>query len=397
MRRSSLVCATLFFAAGLLVHPAHAGPSLADRVGQRFQDLSDGFARAVGRSLPLIAASSGVEFVYDPETGAYERTSSSAAQLYLERAEAVGRGHWTLSLSYQHVAFDRFEGHDLDHLVDWHPVVADDGEPLFVLPHTSIDIQADVVTASATVGLGHDVDVNLTIPAVYSSLNRSDRVRFLYEGANPRPMETGSAGSATGIGDIVLRAKYAWLRGRVVDAAFGLLVRLPSADAGAFHGAGTLGVAPLVYVSSPRWETGPSIRWQVHMNVGFDFDADDIAQSEGRWGAGVDVGIGRRVRLAAALLGRHEVSRLIPSGAVDLPRCLEAIPYCQANKTGSRKGRLPVFGFDGRRADYVDVSIGGRVHLWQDTVIAFANVILPLLDQGLTTDPIPMAGIEAVF
>src|SRR5262249_19629292 len=148
---------------------------------------------------------------------------------------------------------------------------------------------------------------------------------------------------------------------------------------------------------SRRWETGPWIRWQAHVNLGFDFDADDVSQSEARWGLGLDVGIGQRLRLAFAVLGRDQVSRLIPQGVLDLPRCLDPIPECQANPTTSRKGELPIVGIDGGRADFVDLSIGGRVHLWQDTVIAFANVIFPLLDEGLATDPIPMVGIEAAF
>jgi hypothetical protein len=133
------------------------------------------------------------------------------------------------------------------------------------------------------------------------------------------------------------------------------------------------------------------------MNLGLDLDADDVSQSEGRWALGCDVGIGSRTRAALAFLGRHAFDRLAPASALELPRCLAAPAACQADPSGSPKGSLPVFGFRGERADHVDLSVGGRVHVWRETVMLFANVLVPLTDEGLRTEPIPLGGMEVTF
>jgi hypothetical protein len=47
--------------------------------------------------------------------------------------------------------------------------------------------------------------------------------------------------------------------------------------------------------------------------------------------------------------------------------------------------------------DYYDLSIGGRIDLWRDTIIGFVNAIVPLNRDGFRSDVIPLAGIEAAF
>jgi hypothetical protein len=44
-----------------------------------------------------------------------------------------------------------------------------------------------------------------------------------------------------------------------------------------------------------------------------------------------------------------------------------------------------------------DLSVGGRGSVWRDTVFAFVNVVLPLNDGFVRTDPIPVIGVEATF
>jgi hypothetical protein len=44
-----------------------------------------------------------------------------------------------------------------------------------------------------------------------------------------------------------------------------------------------------------------------------------------------------------------------------------------------------------------DVSLGGRVNVWRDTVYVFFNVLLPLQRDGLRADVVPLGGVEAAF
>ena len=64
---------------------------------------------------------------------------------------------------------------------------------------------------------------------------------------------------------------------------------------------------------------------------------------------------------------------------------------------GPRFGVAPLFGLTGERPDFYDLSIGGRANLWRDTVIAFANVVVPLNQAGVRMDLIPLVGVEVAF
>src|SRR5438128_9250218 len=80
--------------------------------------IGEAFAQSVGRALPVTSASAGVVYTFDPATGVYEREAVVVGQLYLERAEPLGRKRLNLSLNYQRVKIDTFEGKDVEALRD---------------------------------------------------------------------------------------------------------------------------------------------------------------------------------------------------------------------------------------------------------------------------------------
>ena len=60
-------------------------------------------------------------------------------------------------------------------------------------------------------------------------------------------------------------------------------------------------------------------------------------------------------------------------------------------------GRSPIFGIDPGQPSYYDISVGGRVNLWRDTVFGIGNVIIPANQQGIRASVVPMVGIEVAF
>jgi hypothetical protein len=110
--------------------------------------------------------------------------------------------------------------------------------------------------------------------------------------------------------------------------------------------------------------------------------------SEGRFGVGLDCAVAERVTAAVAVLGREGFSDIAPPGFFDVARI--------DPQTG-RRFSAPVLGFDRGRPRAWDVSLGGRANLWRDTVLAFANVLLPLERDGFRSDVIPLAGVDAAF
>ena len=139
----------------------------------------------------------------------------------------------------------------------------------------------------------------------------------------------------------------------------------------------------MLYASTKMLQLAPRVRLQPYLNGGINFDADDVGGSDARYGVGLDCRVAERFTAAAAVLGRHQFGRLAPRGSFDVPRLGGA--------------ESPLFGLRGRRADLYDFSVGGRVDLWRDIVMGFANVIIPLNDDGVRAAVIPTVGIEATF
>jgi hypothetical protein len=133
------------------------------------------------------------------------REQTIAGELYLERPRPIGKGRWNLAAAYQYYAFSDFSGRDLHDLSDVVPVVNDDRIPLLSIPDASIDLQAHQTTVSATYGLTDAIDLNLVVPILHTSLDRTDRVRLI--GTPTTFQEAGASAASTGIGDILLRGK----------------------------------------------------------------------------------------------------------------------------------------------------------------------------------------------
>jgi len=73
------------------------------------------------------------------------------------------------------------------------------------------------------------------------------------------------------------------------------VLRLPSGNEDNFQGTGTTEVAPMLYASSASAGIGRWLQVRGYLNGGVNFNTDDVDQSEGRYGVGLDLGIADRV------------------------------------------------------------------------------------------------------
>jgi hypothetical protein len=363
-----------------------------------FAPIADALAASVGRSLLLTAASSPIRYVFDYEAEAYVREGTLIGLTYLERPEPVGRAHWSLSLTYQHFAFDQFEGKDLDELQDAAPLIDEStGTPTISFEDVDVDIEADQIAMSATYGLTDRLDLSLTLPLLYTEVTRRDRVRS-FLGASPSVIDGETDASAFGVGDLRLRSKYALSTSDPVRVATGMTLSLPAGNEDNLQGTGSVGIEPSLYAASSRLPVSKWLALQVFLNAGLNLEATDVGSSEGRWGLGLDASVAGRVAVAIEVLGRHAFDRIAPESSFDFLRCVDRVQTCQSTPLTSRKGVRPLFGFDGERPDYYDVSIGGRLNVWRDRLIAFMDILIPVDEsRGLRTDPVPLAGLEAAF
>jgi hypothetical protein len=378
--------------------PAAAGQSLSDVfLSPHFAHLGlaplgPALASTVASTYPVASASSSVAFVYNQQLDTVERRPGPLGPILGERAETIGKGQFDLTLTYSFVDLTTINGEPLDHLVNaprvngrflFFPIpggtMLKDGRFTTLLPVRvvlDLGVEANIVSPSVTYGLTPDLDVNVTLPIVRTSLDLRTPTRipdprfpsFALAPGNPlagTQVQSVSA-SSVGVGDLLLRAKYVVWRGEPVDVAAGLALSLPTGRADDFQGAGITRVAPGL-IASRVFGT-----WlELLANAGIALDAADVGRSVVQWAIGGTLMPVERVAVPIVFLGRDELSP--PTEPIANP-----------------------FFFQIERSDTVDASVGVR---WRfaETAVLSANALVPLNHQGLRADVIPTVEVEWTF
>src|SRR5262249_25420371 len=319
-RRSIVACWALLLA----LPPSHraSATSFSDRLGgtAKTQPIGAALSRAIVRSLPLTSASAGTARSWDDTLGTFTIDKYLFGQVFLERPETIGRGNWSLLTSYEWVHLDSLDGRNLDELSDVRPPICGP-TPCRLTPYTSPAYHLDLTTNEISIGSTHSVtdvlELNVTLPLLVSDLSTQIGIRDL----GKKAAFVASRDEATGVGDLVLRAKYQLLARGPLLLAVGLGLGLPTGDENNLQGTGTVQVSPMLYASTDRLGEHLGFVLRPYLNAGSDLDAEDVARSEVRWGLGLDLRRGSRFTAAVAVLGRHVLEAFGPSGALDVFRC----------------------------------------------------------------------------
>jgi hypothetical protein len=217
--------------------------------------------------VPVASASSGVTYAYDPRSIPCVSLESPARSSASAPRPSAGRFNFSASFSYVHLT--SINGEDLDSLVNRPRVNGQtlifpvrggitlaNGRFATFLPVrvvADLDVEAYILSPSVTYGLTPDLDVNLTLPLLRTSLGvtahtQAPDPRFPDFALNPGDIPAIDVRSlsddAYGIGDVLLRAKYVLRRTRWVDVAAGLALSLPSGNEDDLQGTGTTRVQP---------------------------------------------------------------------------------------------------------------------------------------------------------
>ena len=297
--------------------PNHA-PHFAADSQSALNDLSTALTANIG-VFSFNSTSSG--FTFDPERGIPLRTEESLGPLLAERATTIGRGKFNLGFSYSRIEFSSYNGTPLDQLsiLLHHDDVNGDGilgpasSPLgFELDQIRIDlnlqINQDLFAFYGTYGVTDNLDVGIVLPVVHSyaraaahaTIIRNSPSSALVHNFDPsRPPDSIIERDATGIGDVILRAKYNVLRGSedLPDTAFVGQLTLPSGDSDNLLGTGeTSGLALLVLSKRFDWFTP-------HLNLGYEASSWSPLNNL-RYVVGADAAVLENVTIAADILGR---------------------------------------------------------------------------------------------
>jgi hypothetical protein len=361
--------------------------------GSAFDALAENIADTAARSVPVISSSAGFTYRYNASTEIFERTSETLGPLFMERPDTLGRNKFNVSVSFQFVELNAFDGTDLKELQSDDPIVirtAVGGTPTGFRAtqlRYSLGLQQYVTSISATYGITDDLDINLLVPIIATRLrvgvHATDVAAAGLDGVfTPAPgfERVGhTKGDAVGVGDILIRSKYQLPRWEWLRSAVGLQLRLPSGDSSDFQGTGDVELSPFLYLSTVLWN-----RVEPALNVGIDYNADDVSQSAARYALGVDVDATRWCNVNVAYLGRSQFE-----GSDE-----------NTNFQHLRGGQLvsePLLGLDFGRKDTSDLSFGVRFVVWGN-VMVYANGIYAINDEGLRNDTIiPAGGVEATF
>lgn len=285
---------------------------------------------------PVASPSGGFTYTFDPMLGTFRRTSESFGPTFAERALTIGRGRVSVGFGYQHATYDTFEGLNLrqrgavkfyvphsDCCNRGGGVVAEgDGSRLtpafegdLVRAELALNLTTDASVFAVNYGVHDRLDIGVVVPFLHVSLDASVQttIERLSTAAEPEIHSFGASdpdralfsasGSASGLGDIVVRSKYRVLPAAGGGLAVALDVRVPTGDESNLLGTG--GVQSKLYAigSFSRGSFSP------HVNAGYTFSTagalpDARLRDEVNVAAGFDWALTPRATLAVDWVGR---------------------------------------------------------------------------------------------
>ncbi|MFN2447582.1 MAG: transporter, partial [Vicinamibacterales bacterium] len=286
-------------------------------------------------TFPVGSSSGGFTYTFDPSLGTFSRTSESFGPLFAERALTIGRDRGSLGVGYQRSTYDTFEGKNLRQRdIIFHVEHTDccgatqagaaigDGSRLnpafegdIIEAALALRLTTQTIVFYATYGLTDRLDLGVAVPLVSIDADASIRARIerlataanpsvhYFDGDNPDERIFAASGSATGIGDIVVRAKYNVLRARGGGLAAAVDVRTPTGDESNLLGTGGVQTKVYAVASSSFGKLSP------HLNLGYTASTKGALpgaalNDEWNYAAGIDLAVSPQLTLIADVLGR---------------------------------------------------------------------------------------------
>lgn len=362
-------------------------------------------------AIPLPSPASGFTYRFDPTTGTFQRSTRSFGPILADRGETIGRGRLAFGFSHQYFSFDHLDSVPLVAIpaVFTHDNFEAGGGRTDVIG-TMNTIKADVTQFSGalTYGVTDRLDLSLAVPVVRTSLSLLSNATIHRVGtgeANPHihyfpdPLAIdgfGSThqffaeGSASGIGDLVVRAKGTVLREGARALATGLDVRLPTGDERNLLGSGALGLRPFAAFSTAFGPVAP------HVNIAYQWNGESVIAGDIQTGTEADL----PDRFSYALGGDYTVTDrfsivadLTGQRVLDSPRLLT-----RQNVVTGPAGTvtLPDVRFETASYWISNGSIGFKANLAQSLLVNF-NMRFAIGDNGLSDRIAPLLGFEWAF
>jgi hypothetical protein len=298
---------------------------------------------------------------------------------------------------------------------------------------SNIGLHVSQYTTFLSFGVTSNFDISVAIPVVAVSMsdtsiavihnNGSDNLHQFGDPAapasacSPNPCFSRTftnSSSATGVGDVTIRAKYNFFKRERVGVSVGGDVRFPTGDSLNFLGAGAYAIRPfgVVSYSYKRLSTNFNIgyEWNGKSYLAGNIDPDPtVAPAPFKaslpndlfFTFGGEVGIVKKLSAGVDYLGQHvfDAPRVQSSTFSELGAC--TVPPPPGNNGGLLTcntffpdGTVKDPNFNTLKGSYTasNISIGLRYRPFSKFLLT-ANVIRRLDDAGLRAKLIPLAGI----
>ena len=420
-------------------HAAHFSPLTVNDPTNPAVEIVEAFNKQLVVQLstvPLGSSSGGFTYTFDPTVGTFSRASRSFGPAFAERALTSGRGRFSLGMNYQHLAYDSFEDRDLQGgAIRFYlrhqeccrsggpPVPPTFGiinqpngtrfDPFFegdiIQTALSLKAKTNTLVFFGNYGLTDRLDVGLAVPVVSVELDATMVATILrlatsgnaqihtFEAGNAAATERtfSASGSATGLGDIVLRSKYRFASAGGSALAGAVDVRLPTGDQKNLLGAGAQ--TKVFFVASRGTE-----RWGQHANIGYTFaggELDAVAPlgasaanvpDEVNYTAGVEYVAESRVTLIADVVGR------VLRGAGRLSPRMKTFLFVQGPDQPQSSAEFEEFEPRRGNLNLVFGTAGVKFNPFGSFLIN-GGVLVPLTNSGLRSKVGVVVGIDYAF
>jgi hypothetical protein len=322
-------------------------------------------------TVPVSSSSSGFSYRLNPALGTVERASQTFGPLYVERALTAGAGQASIGFTMQYANFSSLDGNDLKNgsFITVANQFRDEPAP-FDTETLTLDVQTRTATFVGNVGVSNRVDLGVAVPLI--KLNISGSRINNYRGT--ALLQARATAATTGLGDVAIRSKVRLTPDGPGAAAFGFEARLPTGREEDLLGAGELA---LRFTGLGSYEAGVT---SVYGN--FTLGTGGIGREVSYSGA-VAVAASPRVTLVGEVLARRieGLDRIGPI-AVPHPR-ISGVNTIRLMPTGENE--TTAYGVAG-----IKWNVGG-------TWLLHADVLMPIIQNGLTATVTPTIAIEHTF
>jgi hypothetical protein len=397
-------------------------------------------------SFPLSSSSGGFSFSVDKD-GAVVPASTTFGPAFAERGLTIGRGKFNFGFSFHATSYESFEGIDLESgalsFIRVHndccpardpnkgPSEETNLDPAFErdLLQSNLRLAIDTRTTAffANYGVTSRFDIGIAIPISHVEMDATVDGDILRLGSgdastthkfpNGAKEESFSeSGSATGLGDILLRGKYNFYRTETAALAAAIDLRLPTGDKDNLLGTGAT-QANIFFVGSGEYG-----KFSPHFNLGYTFSNGDASAETtsfeldaatygtvppGVTSRGVDLSIPDEINyVAGAAVAVHPRVTvgfdLRGRNIRDVPRFgLEKLSFdnrgtgALPQPTFVADNKVSVESTDGNLNLLLGV-IGAKFNIG-GTFLLNVSVLFPMTDNGLKPKPTPVVGFDYVF